>query len=221
MPTTTRLNSGPSSSNASVHGELLWLHPDQIHPNPWNPNVVPADLLEKTRQSLARFGWLSPVVVRTDLSGWQLVDGEHRWQIAKEEGVGPIPAFCVDGLTDEEAKRATLILNDLHGQARPDKLASLLGSLLEEVSFEELQVGLPYSEDVLTSLLPDLPVPSTMVGPLPDRSPPGTDKWVERTYRLPLDAAEVLDQALTAAKGEDDIEPWQALERLAAEFLAS
>lgn len=219
MPTTTPRNSGPSRSNA----ELLWLHPDQIHPNTWNPNVVPADLLQKARESLAAFGWLSPVVVRTSAvaggSGYEIVDGEHRWLIAKEDGIDPIPAFCVDGLSDTDAKRATVILNDLHGQARPDRLADLFADLLEDISLEELKVALPYSDEMLTSMLPNLPLPS-IPSPLPGLpSPPG--RWVERTYRLPLEAAEIIDDALVKARGEDEIEPWQALERIAADFLAS
>jgi hypothetical protein len=32
--------------------------------------------------------------------------------------------------------------------------------------------------------------------------------------------AEILDQALVKARGDDEIEPWQALERVCADFLA-
>lgn len=215
MPTTTRTNSGPSSSSV----ELLWLHPDQIAANPWNPNVVPADLYEKARESLRLYGWLAPVVVRGTPGGYQLVDGEHRWKIAVEDGIDLIPAFFVDGLSDADAKKATVILNDLHGQARPDKLSALFRDLLDGQSLEELMVALPYDEAVLSSLLPEIDLPSMPVGPLPSVAPPA--RWVERTYRLPPEAAEVLDAALVKATGQDDIEPWQALELIAADYLAS
>jgi len=221
MPITTPQSRGRSSSN----GELLWLHPDQLRANPWNPNTVPDDLYERARESLRRFGWLSPIVVRSSIdaggSGFEIIDGEHRWRIAVEDGIDPVPVFCVDGLTDAEAKRATVILNDLHGQARPDKLTALFRGLLDEISVDELLIGLPYSPDVLSSLLPDIELPSLPVGPLPEAPSPGGARWVERTYRLPLEAAEVVDDALARARGEDEIEPWQALERIAAEFLAS
>jgi len=216
MPTTTRQSNGPSSSIA----ELIWLMPEDIRPNPWNPNVIPADLLARARESLLQYGWLAPVVVRLVNGGYELVDGEHRWQIAKEEHLGPIPAYLVD-LTDAAAKKATIILNDLHGQARPDKLAALLRDLIDTTSLEEIVIGLPYDAETIGSLLPDLDLPSLPVGPLPTNPSPEGARWVERTYRMPLDAAAVLDDALIAARGSDDIEPWQALERLAAEFLAS
>lgn len=221
MPTTTPPNSGRSSS--SVRPELLWLHPDQMHPNSWNPNVVPQDILAKARESLALYGWLAPVVVRHvagPVAGYEIVDGEHRWQIAHEAGIDPVPAFCIDGLSDVAAKKATVILNDLHGQARPDRLSQLFRDLLEDISLEELQVALPYGPEVLASLLPDIELPSITVGPLPAVTAPPGPRWVERTYRLPPEVAEILDDALAKARGDDEIEPWQALERVAADFLA-
>lgn len=190
--------------------------------NDWNPNVVPDDMLAKARDSLRLYGWLSPIVVRGVAAGrapYQIVDGEHRWRLAVEDQIDPIPAFCIDGLSDQEAKKATIILNDLHGQARPDKLSALFRDLLEGQTLEELMVALPYDESVLSSLLPEIELPSLPVGLLPSAVPPA--RWVERTYRLPPEAAEVLDDALTKARGDDEIEPWQALERIAAEFLAS
>jgi hypothetical protein len=214
MPTTTR----PSSTRSPSSARLVWLDPAEIAPNPWNPNVVPADVLDKVREALHRFGWLAPVVVRSVPGGYQLVDGEHRWQVAREDGLNPIPAFVVDGLSEVEAKRATVILNDLHGQARPDRLAALVADVLTEIDLPELLVGFPYSEDALSALGP---LPSVTVGPLPNDPSPAGARWVERTYRLPPDAAEVLDEALAKAKGQDDIETWQALERISAEFLAS
>lgn len=215
MPTRTTANSTASP----LRGELLWLHPDQLSANGWNPNIVPKDVYEKVRESLRRFGWLSPVVVRKDRGGgWEIIDGEHRWQVAKEESVDLIPCWSVEGLTDDEAKRATVILNDLHGQARPDKLADLFSDLLNSISLEELEIGFPYSGETLNALLPN-PLPSNL-GPLPDAVLPPA-RWVERTYRMPPEVAEILDDALVKARDGDEIEPWQALERIAADFLAS
>lgn len=213
MPTTTRPSSTPSPSSA----RLLWLDPSEIRPNPWNPNVVPADVLDKVREALERFGWLSPVVVRSDTDAtFQLIDGEHRWQIAKEQHISPIPAFLVDGLSESEAKRATVILNDLHGQARPDKLAELVSDILTDTQLSELLVGFPYSEASLAALV-DLP--SLPVGPLPDASPPG-GRWVERTYRFSPEAAEVLDDAIRKAKDGHEMSDVGAIELIAADFLS-
>jgi len=41
-----------------------------------------------------------------------------------------------------------------------------------------------------------------------------------QTRELRSHVAEILDEALSKARGDDEIEPWQALERIAAEFLA-
>ena len=176
-------------------------------------------MLQKARESLETYGWLSPLIVRQMDGFYQLVDGEHRLQIAKEFGATSVPIYVVE-LTDAEAKKATLILNDLHGQARPDKLSELLRDLTAEIGVDELLVALPYSSDMLGSLLPNIELPSLPVGPLPSPAPPAAS-WVERTYRIPLDVAAVLDEALEKAKDGENIAEWQALERIAADFLSS
>ena len=54
-----------------------------------------------------------------------------------------------------------------------------------------------------------------------NQEPKGTkDSWVERIYRLPSEAALVLDRAIAAAKEDDKTPDGIALERIAADFLA-
>jgi hypothetical protein len=46
------------------------------------------------------------------------------------------------------------------------------------------------------------------------------DRWVERVYRMPATAAEVVDQAVTKAREESGgTSDWQGLEFVAAEFM--
>ena len=148
------------------------------------------------------------------------MDGQHRWEIAKEEGARSIPAFRVDGLSDADAKRVTVILNDLHGQARPDLLSALVRDLASTLDLDELLVGFPYSAETLSSLA-GIELPSLPERPLPAEPSPGAQRWVERTFRLPPDVALVLDEAIEKAKDGEPVENWQALERISAEFLAS
>ena len=46
------------------------------------------------------------------------------------------------------------------------------------------------------------------------------ERWVMRSYRMPADAAEVLDDAIKKVQAEDSCPDWQAIERLAADFLS-
>lgn len=48
-----------------------------------------------------------------------------------------------------------------------------------------------------------------------------TDPWVERVFRMPRASAEVLDEAIRKVQEQDGADqPWQALEMIAADFLA-
>lgn len=182
----------------------------------------------KALESLQEFGFVAPIVARTSSSGYEIIDGEHRWKAAGDLGVNPIPVFVVDGLSDAKVKKLTVVLNELRGQARPDLLAELLKELQSELG-EDLLTGLPYTDDILKSFV-DLPALPALT-PESLSQPPGSgsgvqpkERWVERLYRMPADAAEVLDEALAKAKGDprgNEMADWQALELIAADFLAS
>lgn len=208
---------------SNAEGRLLWLVPSELEPNPWNPNKMNAFMYAKALESIETHGFVDPVTVRPKGTSYQIIDGEHRWRAAIDLSVSPIPCFDVGPIPDAKAKKLTILLNELRGQAAPDEMGALLKSLMEEEPLERLLEELPYTPDMFRGLtdistLPELPGRPPASGaelpPEPER------RWVERLYRLPLAAAKVLDDAIARAKAGDEIEDWQALERMAADFLA-
>lgn len=203
---------------------LAWMPPSDLEPNPWNPNRMNAFMYAKALESIQDHGFVDPVTAY-DCGNFKLriIDGEHRWQVAMDLSLEKIPVFVVEVKDDTEAKKLTILLNELRGQALPEKMGDLLKDLMSSSSLEELLNELPYTEDMFRGFteLPPLTglesAPTTSV--LPEQSEPER-RWVERLYRLPLAAATVLDDAIARAKAGDDIEDWQALERMAADFLS-
>lgn len=126
----------------------------KLRPNPWNPNEQTARVSEAVRESITTFGFVDPVLVRPhpDGDGYEIVDGEHRWQAAIDNGDTEV-AVIVRELTDAEAKKLTIILNETRGQADVIGLATLLDSLSQEMPVEELLLGLPYTPDELGDLI--------------------------------------------------------------------
>lgn len=219
----------PSQSQQPI--EIAWVHREQLHPNEWNPNKMTAFIYAKAHESIAEHGFFDPLLVRPHpepAMGYQIIDGEHRWMVGSDLGMDMFPVIIRD-VDDVTARKLTLIANELHGQADPAKVSFLLKDLLDAGTPEEILRGLPFTEDILRSFLGFDPLPSLPPAPEPPVQPPdggsGTGRWVERTYRMPTEAAEVLDQAIERAKAEastgSDVEPWQALEMIAADFLAS
>lgn len=131
---------------------------DKIHPNKYNPNVVPADTLAKLRAEIAQQGLCEPIQVRFSPDGYEIVDGEHRWRICRDLGFQEIPCIIQD-FSDNEAKIKTIQFNYLRGSAIPVKLASLIHDLSKEIKLEDLAKRLPYEELHLMDQLELLKLP--------------------------------------------------------------
>lgn len=122
---------------------------DTLEPNPWNPNVMDERTYNAARESLRMYGFIDPVTVRPhpDLPGrWQIIDGEHRWKAAQEEGMAQVSIASLGPVSDERAKRLTIIFNETRGEADSVKMGRLLVELEAEVGADNLSIALPYTD---------------------------------------------------------------------------
>jgi len=200
--------------------DVVWLPPDVLVPNPWNPNKMDAFMYAKALESVKEYGFVDPVTARPFKGKLQIIDGEHRWKVALDLRLDLIPIFVIE-LDDRKAKKLTILLNELRGNIDPVGMTELLKELMAEESIESLTTSLPFTEDAIKKMvemtaidwdLPEVPKPTKAEGE--------KERWVERTYRFPASAAMVLDEAIEKAKDGEAIENWQALERIAADFLS-
>lgn len=196
----------------------------RVTPNAHNPNKMTAFMYQKAVESLREFGFISPVIVRSMGGLFEIIDGEHRWRAAKDLGLEEIPVVIVDGLSDPEAKKLTVVLNELKGQFDPGKLSDLLEELMDNSSVEDVLKGMPFTTDVLKGFvgLDKIPLPD----PVKVERQKRAERWVERTFRMPAAVGDVLTEALARAREAYDdndgrpVEDWQALEVVCAEYLA-
>lgn len=207
----------PSSSQQTIAASALRI-------NSWNPNRMTAAMYAKALESIETYGFVDPLLVRPhpDQAGFfEIIDGEHRFRAGGDLGMGEFPCVVLTGLTDAAAQKLTIISNELHGQADPDKMGDLLRVILEDTSLDELLNALPYDESILAGFLglPDLP--PLEPPPTPGEAPSDKAVWAERLYRMPKEVALVVDEAIEKAKDGEEIEQWQGLERVAADYLAS
>ena len=202
--------------DAGARLEVVSVPIDFLAPNPWNPNVQDAFIYEKEKESIRRFGFVVPVTVREKGDRWEIIDGEHRWKAAKDLGYLYLPVIVID-VTEEEAKQLTIVLNETRGEANPAKLKALLADLTGSVPMSELMTVLPFSPEKMESILGNF----DWNGADAPKKPTDAEKtvWTLRSYRMPPDAAEVLDEAISRLQQEDRVPDWRALELIAAEFL--
>jgi ParB/RepB/Spo0J family partition protein len=127
-----------------------------LHPNPWNPNVQDDATYRAERESIRIYGFIDPVTVRPhpERQGeFQIIDGEHRTKAARDEGHDEVDIIVLHGLSDPQAEKLTVILNETRGTADEAKLAALLKRIEEQTSRDELKLGLPYDDDALERMI--------------------------------------------------------------------
>lgn len=137
-----------------------------IQPNPWNPNRQTERQFEAEVESIRANGFISPIIVRKQENHFEIVDGEHRYRamnILSDEGdlsnkkLEPllkkksIPAVVLD-ITDGEAKKLTIIMNETRGKPNVAELSALLADLERDFG-KDLITGLPYTAEHLNDLL--------------------------------------------------------------------
>lgn len=149
--------------------QLVNLKHSDIIPNDWNPNKQNERAFEAEVESITDNGFVQPVTVRkhpTQKNKYQIIDGYHRWlalqKIFKEKALQTaplkeivltqqVPCVVLD-VSDAQAKKLTVILNETRGRAELGELGILLESI--QVDFgNDLIRGLPYNEGQLTDLL--------------------------------------------------------------------
>lgn len=207
-----------SAEIAIERGELIWVTLEELRPNPWNPNRMDEAMYAKEMASIRKFGMVDPITVRQTDGGYEIIDGENRWKALNDLGRSSAPVFNLGWVDDATAMQLTVVLNETRGSPEKEKLSDLLKDLLKSETTEELLDVLPFSRESFDKLI-DLP-PFDWES-FEDQTPShGSDAWVERIYRLPAEAAKVLDQAIARAKEDAETPDGVALERIAAEFLA-
>jgi hypothetical protein len=196
-------------------------------------------MYQKELASLRRFGLVAPLVVRRIPPGgsptpprskrtaglpsksittkYELIDGEHRWKGAQELGYTEVPIWDLGIISDAVAKQLTIVLNETRGTPDPGKLGELLMDLLETELPTDLLEVLPFPEERFTELT-KLAAFDWGAVTEPMKTETG---WVERTYRMPKEAAEVIDQAISRVRVDSgEAKEWHALEYICADFLA-
>jgi len=127
----------------------------QLHPNPWNPYANKPDRLQQAiGESIGEFSQIQDVVCRPhpEIEGeYQILDGEGRHRTFKPDE--DIYAIVLHGLTDDQAKKVTIVMDETRAVADKIQLSALLAELSENQSVEDLMVGLPYQESELSDLI--------------------------------------------------------------------
>jgi len=118
-----------------LEGQIVYLEVDSITPNSYNPNEMPKDLFDSLLEDAKQNGAeaLDPILVRPLDSEnlYEIIDGESRWNVAKQLGWQRIRA-TIRKVSVDEAKAINYRKNRERGNLNPFKEAKLFESEIKQ-----------------------------------------------------------------------------------------
>jgi len=140
--------------------------------NNWNPNVMKENKLAALVRHVKEKGMVQPILVRPKGKRYEIIDGAHRFRAAKQANLEQIDCVIVE-MDDNQAKKATIAMNNIKGYMQDMQLAALIEQLNKDNSLEELSKALAFEEKELKNYLKLLEAPqdfSAMVEQPEDQS---------------------------------------------------
>jgi len=116
------------------------------------------EMYHKLKAYVKREGLVEPIVVRPLGEGYQILGGYHRWKIARDLDYETVPCAVVE-LDDRRAKILSVNLNEMKGQSISALFSELVHDLSQELTLEDLESQLPYSEAQLKDALELMKIP--------------------------------------------------------------
>ncbi len=108
------------------HLEIIYVEPRTLNPSKYNPRKIKPTEFNKLRRSIREYGFVEPIVVRTD--GNQIIGGHQRLRAAIAEGLRKVPVVFQD-ISDARAKALNLALNRIKGDWSMPMLREVLAEL--------------------------------------------------------------------------------------------
>lgn len=134
--------SSVSESEETKEGNLIFLDPEKVKKNPYQPRTHfdPA-ALEDLKNSIREHGVFQPITVRHSINGYELISGERRLRASRELGLKSIPAYILDVVTDEQMLELAIIENVQRENLNPIEIANGYQRLIDECKYTQEKVA--------------------------------------------------------------------------------
>lgn len=128
-------------SELDENNNFVYVKLNEIKPNPYQPRKnFDEDQLNELADSIRENGIFQPILVRSNIIGYEIISGERRAKAAKIAGLEDVPVIVYD-YTDKQMMEVALIENI----QRED-----LNVVEEAGSYQQLLVNLDYTQEELS-----------------------------------------------------------------------
>lgn len=194
--------------------KLLKVKIDQVTPNPWNPKQKNTKEYENVKKSVEQKGLRAPVVVRELEPGvFEIIDGEQRFTSAKELGYKELYVYNEGTMDEAEAKSLTI----WYQQQVPFDQVELADLVVE---LHNLEIELPFTAVEIKDFEEMSSFDFDQYQKVEDDGSDDTPDVKTVHIVMQADKYEIVMQALTSIKEENDCDDARALELMAADYLS-
>lgn len=152
------------SQSAALKEKIVLLSLDKIAANPVQPREnFDREKLEELKSSISTHGVLSPILVREDAGGYQVIAGERRLRASRELGLETVPAI-VRSVNDTEMLELALVENIQRDDLNPIEQARAYELLMKEAGLiqEELAARVGKDRSTVSNILRLLTLPNVV-----------------------------------------------------------
>ena len=145
----------------SVKNEIIYLHPDKIKPNPFQPREeFNQEHIEELAQSIKEKGVIQPLLVRRKGDFYELIAGERRLRACNSLGIKEIPTI-VKEVDDRDSLEYALIENIQRENLNPIEEAHAYQHLIDkfQVTQEKISEALGKGRTTIANTLRLLKLP--------------------------------------------------------------
>lgn len=132
-----------------VKSQVVYISVDVLKPNVYNPQTMDKKFEQLLKKNIETKGFSIPIVINKDKT---IINGEHRWRIAKSLGMKEVPCIILD-LPPAEERLACIAFNKFVGDTDLVSLAKLVTDIQKDgMDLDELQKRLGFSSVELDEL---------------------------------------------------------------------
>jgi len=137
-----------------IKDKIIWVPFEKLRKAEWNYKLDEPEKEAKLLEQIKRNGILETSLVRELPKGlYEVVDGNHRYDVYKEMNVGSVPCFTLGKIGLNEAKRIAIEKNETRFASDPLKLSMLFKDISLDFKPAELSATMPYSEEEVMSMI--------------------------------------------------------------------
>lgn len=117
-----------------------------LHKAEWNYKTNDPDLSAKLKANIERNGVIENIIIREHDDGYEVVNGNHRYEVVKEMGTAEVMAFNLGKVSEAQARRVAVETNQTRFKDDAAALAIVINDVLKEYSAFDFAQTSPYTE---------------------------------------------------------------------------